>query len=138
MNNETFTTTVSINASLELVWSYFTDIKHIGEWANGSPDWETTAIKNDLQPGGEFLSRMAAKDGSQSFDFGGVYDEVIPHSKIAYTMGDGRTAMTTFTKDGDSTRVDQVVDAEKENPVEFQKAGWQSMLDNLKARIERI
>jgi uncharacterized protein YndB with AHSA1/START domain len=89
MNNETFTTTVSINASLELVWSYFTDIKHIGEWANGSPDWETTAIKNDLQPGGEFLSRMAAKDGSQSFDFGGVYDEVIPHSKIAYTMGDG-------------------------------------------------
>lgn len=136
MNNGTFTTEITIHAPIETVWEYFTDTKHIAEWSNGSPDWETTAIKNDLVSGGEFLSRMSAKDGSQSFDFGGVYDEVVPHEKIAYTMGDGRTATTTFEQLGESVRVAQVVDAEQENPIEMQKGGWQNMLDNLKRVIE--
>ena len=136
MNDNTFTTEVMISAPIALVWEYFTDTKHIGEWANGSADWETTAIKNDLHAGGEFLSRMAAKDGSQSFDFGGVYDDVVPHETISYTMGDGRKATTLFRKEGDSVHVSQAVEAESENPVAMQKAGWQSMLDNLKRVIE--
>ena len=136
MSEQTFSTEVTIKAPIEMVWEYFTDTKHIGEWANGSPDWETTAIKNDLVQGGEFLSRMSAKDGSQSFDFGGLYDDVVPHKKISYTMGDGRKATTTFEERGDSVHVAQAVDAESENPIEMQKAGWQSMLDNLKRVIE--
>ena len=136
MNNDTFNTEVLIHAPIARVWRYFTDVKHIGEWASGSPDWETTAIKNELQEGGEFLSRMAAKDGSQSFEFGGIYDEVVPLKSISYTMGDGRKAATAFEELGDAVRVAQVVDAEHENPIEMQKAGWQSMLDNLKGVVE--
>ncbi len=136
MSFKTFTTEVVISASIKKVWEYFTDTSHIAEWASGSPDWETTAIKNELKTGGAFLSRMAAKDSSQSFDFGGIYDEVVPHEKIAYTMGDGRTAVTTFELIGDSVRVAQVVDAEKENPIEMQKTGWQHTLENLKRVIE--
>lgn len=136
MNSETFTTEVIIKGPIQTVWEYFTDTKHIGEWANGSPDWETIAVKNDLCAGGEFLSRMQAKDGSQGFDFGGVYDEVVPNEKIAYTMGDGRKASTLFHIEGDSVRVSQIVDAETENPIAMQKSGWQSMLDNLKRVIE--
>lgn len=136
MNNDTFSTEISIKSSIERVWEYFTNTKHIGEWATGSPDWETTAIKNDVVTGGEFLSRMSATDGSQSFDFSGVYDDVIPNRKITYTMGDGRKATTTFEVQGDTVRVAQIVDAETENPVEMQKTGWQSMLNNLKRVIE--
>ncbi len=136
MSFETFTTEVVIKSSIEKVWDYFTDVKHIGEWSNASPDWETIAIKNDLVSGGEFLSRMQAKDGSQGFDFGGVYDEVVPQEKISYTMGDGRTAVTTFSVEGDSVRVAQMIDAETENPIEMQKSGWQAMLDNLKSVVE--
>lgn len=134
--HETFNTEVVINAPIEKVWEYFTDTKHIGTWASGSPDWETTAVQNELQAGGAFLSRMAAKDGSASFDFGGVYDEVIPMQKIVYTMGDGRKAATDFEQQGAYVRVFQTVDAEHENPVDMQKNGWQSMLDNLKRVVE--
>ena len=31
---------------------------------------------------------MEAKDGSFGFDFGGIYDDVILHEVIAYTLGD--------------------------------------------------
>ena len=33
---------------------------------------------------------MAAKDGSFSFDFGGVYNKIRLKELIEYTMGDGR------------------------------------------------
>ncbi|MBP9758030.1 MAG: SRPBCC domain-containing protein [Candidatus Pacebacteria bacterium] len=136
MSFETFTAEVVIKSSIEKVWEYFTNTTHIGEWANASPDWETVAIKNDLVTGGEFLSRMQAKDGSQGFDFGGVYDEVVPLEIISYTMGDERKASTTFSVEGDSVRVAQEIDAETENPIDMQKSGWQAMLDNLKNVVE--
>jgi uncharacterized protein YndB with AHSA1/START domain len=56
-------------------------------------------------PGGKFSSTMAAKDGSFSFDFWGIYDEVDTHKKIVYTMGDGRKADVLFTNNENDTRV---------------------------------
>lgn len=138
MSNDTFTTEVIIDAPMETVWEHFTDTRLIGDWASGSPDWETVAIKNDLQDGGEFLSKMSAKDGSQSFEFGGVYDEVIPHKKISYTMGDGRKAATTFQNVANGVRIEQIIDAETMNPIEMQRQGWQTMLDNLKRVVEAL
>ncbi len=136
MSFETFTTEVVIKSSIEKVWDYFTDVKHIGEWSNASPDWETIAIKNDLVSGGEFLSRMQAKDGSQGFDFGGVYDEVVPQEKISYTMGDGRTCEILFTPENGGTRLVESFDAETQNSVEMQQGGWQAILDRFKAHAE--
>jgi len=40
---------------------------------------------------------MAARDGSFSFDFEGVYDDVQEHKRIAYTMSDGRTCEIIFS-----------------------------------------
>jgi uncharacterized protein YndB with AHSA1/START domain len=80
---------------------------------------------------------MAAKDGSFSFDFWGIYDTVRKNQTIAYTMGDGRKAETTFTKKGEQTLVTTVFDAENENPVEMQQGGWQAILNNFKAYAEK-
>ena len=80
----------TINAGVKKAWKLWTDPEHIVNWNAANEDWHTTRAENDLKVGGKFLSRMEAKDGSFGFDFEGVYDEVVPEERIAYTLGDGR------------------------------------------------
>jgi uncharacterized protein YndB with AHSA1/START domain len=126
----------TVNAPVEKVWQYWGAPEHITKWNSPSPDWHTPYAENDLRTGGKFVSRMEAKDGSFGFDFGGVYDEVIPNKRIVYTMGDGRQAVNDFISEGDQTRIVIVFDAEHENPIEFQQAGWQAILDSFKKYTE--
>ncbi len=126
----------TIKAPIEKVWKYWTSPEHITKWNTASDDWHTPRAENDLRVGGKFLSRMEAKDGSFGFDFEGVYDQVVIHEKIAYSMSDGRTVETTFTKDGDKTKVISTFDAENQNSLEMQRGGWQAILDNFKKYVE--
>ena len=132
--NITIETTV--DAPVEKVWNYWSSPEHIVKWNSASDDWHTPRAENDLRAGGSFSSRMEAKDGSFGFDFGGVYDAVEHHERIAYTMGDGRTVEITFTRMGDSTRVVESFDAEQTNSMGMQRAGWQAILDNFKKYVE--
>ena len=125
-----------INVPEDKVWELWTLPEHIMNWNNASDDWHTTSATNDLQTGGRFSSIMAAKDGSFSFDFWGIYDTVKKHQTIAYTMGDGRKAETTFSKKGQTTLVTTVFEAETENSVELQQGGWQAILNNFKKYAE--
>ena len=75
----------TVNAQIEKVWQNWTDPRHIIRWNNASDDWCTPKAENDLRKGGSFSATMAAKDGSMSFDFGGVYDNVKKHELIEYT-----------------------------------------------------
>lgn len=127
-----------INAPVSKVWTIFNAPEHITQWATASEDWHTPYSENDLRVGGAFKSTMAAKDGSFSFDFGGVYSKVEDDSYIEYDMSDGRNVAVTFTKEGDSTKVTEVFDAENTHPVEMQQAGWQAILDNLKKHVESV
>lgn len=130
------TVETTVRASLEKVWQYWTEPDHIKNWNNASDDWHTPFAENDLRAGGSFVSRMEAKDGSAGFDMGGVYDEVLLHEKIAYTMGDGRTVEIHFKGNGNETEVVETFDAESSHPVEFQQQGWQAILDNFKKYTE--
>ena len=134
---ELITVTTTVNASIEKVWEVWSNPVHIMHWNNASPDWQTTFAENDLQKGGRFSSYMEAKDGSVGFDFWGVYDKVKLHEQIAYTMGDGRKANTSFTVANGSTTGTTVFEAETDNPVEMQKTGWQAILDNFKTHAEK-
>ncbi len=84
------------------------------------------------------MSRMEAKDGSAGFDFSGTYTEVVPLKTIAYTMDgeDSRKAIVSFFDENGSTRVSTTFEIEHENPVEMQREGWQTILNNLKAHVE--
>ncbi|MDQ3110819.1 MAG: SRPBCC family protein [Bacteroidota bacterium] len=135
-NTTAITIEATINAPVEKVWKYWSAPEHIIKWNSASDDWHTPHAENDLRTGGKFLSRMEAKDGSFGFDFGGVYDNVKTNELIAYTMGDGRKAKVIFSGEGNTTKVTTTFDAEKENPVEMQRGGWQAILDNFKKYTE--
>ncbi len=126
----------TIYAPVEKVWQLWTEPKHITQWNNASDDWRTPHAENDLQPGGKFLSRMEAKDGSFGFDFTGVYDAVEKNKYIEYTLADGRKVTINFTGDDRETRVVETFEAKSVNSIEMQKNGWQAILDNFKKYAE--
>lgn len=130
------TISTTVDAPIEKVWQYWSAPEHIIKWNTPSPDWHSPRSENDLRTGGKFNTRMEAKDGSFGFDFAGVYDEVVPHQRIVYTMGDGRIAEHDFTTQGNQTKIVIQFDAENENPLEFQQAGWQAILDSFKKYTE--
>ncbi len=125
-----------IDANVKKVWDYWTKPQHITKWNFASDDWHCPTAENDLRVGGKMSTRMEAKDGSFGFDFEVVYDEVIEHKKIAYSMADGRVAITHFEDVGGMTKITTIFDAEKENSVELQQGGWQAILNNFKKYTE--
>ena len=130
------TVETTVNAPVEKVWKVWSTPEDITKWATASPDWHTPYSENDLRPGGKFSSRMEAKDGSFGFDFGGIYDEVIPNEFISYTLGDDRKVVIQFTPSDKETKIVQTFEAEATNPVEMQRGGWQAILDNFKKYVE--
>lgn len=136
MINTKITVETIISTDVGKVWEYFTSPQHIIKWNFASDDWHCPKAENDLRVGGKLNSRMEAKDGNFGFDFEAIYDEVIKHKKIAYTMTDGRQATNNFENLGDNTKVTIIFDAENENSVDMQRNGWQAILNNFKKYIE--
>lgn len=126
----------TINAPVEKVWRYWSEPQHITQWCQASDDWHAPYADNDLREGGNFKTTMAAKDGSFSFDFGGVYDKVDEHKTIEYTLGDGRKVKISFETEGNTTHVTETFDAESTHSLEMQQTGWQAILDNFKKYTE--
>ena len=135
-NRTKITVANTVKAPVEKVWNLWTAPEHIKKWNSASEDWHTPFAENDLRVGGKFSARMEAKDGSFGFDFGGIYDEVIPNKRIAYTLGDDRKVIVNFTANGNETEVVETFDAEDENSVEVRKGGWQAILDSFKRYVE--
>ncbi len=133
---EQITVRTIIDAGIKKAWEFWTDPKHIINWNFASDDWHCPKATNDPRTGGRFSSVMAAKDGSMSFDFEGIYDEVIPNKSIRYSMEDGRKVSITFKDNADRTEIIETFDAESTHPLELQKAGWQAILDNFKKYVE--
>lgn len=135
-DKQVITVSTIVNAPIEKVWEYFSKPEHIVNWNNASKDWHTPKAENDLRVGGGFVYRMEAKDGSFGFDFGGKYDEVQQHQRIAYTLGDDRKVTLEFSTEGEGTKIVEQFEAESTNPVEMQQTGWQAILDNFKKYTE--
>ncbi len=136
LNKKSITVQAIVDAPVEKVWKLWTNTKHITKWNSASDDWHTPKAENDLKPGGHFVFRMEAKDGSFGFDFEGTYDEVKTNEQIAYTLADGRKVQITFEDKGNTTKVVETFEAETENPVDMQKSGWQAILNNFKKYAE--
>jgi uncharacterized protein YndB with AHSA1/START domain len=133
---ESVTVQVTVNASIEKIWEYWTSTSHIPHWNFASEDWHAPSAENNLIVNGTFSYRMEAKDGSMGFDFEGVYSEVIPLQKIEYKLADERKVAITFQQQETEVLVTETFDAETENPIEMQRLGWQAILDNFKKYVE--
>jgi uncharacterized protein YndB with AHSA1/START domain len=138
MSAPKITVEVLVNTSIDKTWQYWTGAEHITHWNFASDDWHCPYAENDAKTGGKFKSTMAAKDGSMSFDFEGVYDEVIPQKKISYTLPDGRQVLVLFEIENKQTKVTETFDPEAINSLELQKDGWQAILTNFKKYAERL
>jgi len=135
-NKTSITVETLIKASMEKVWKYWNEPRHITQWYNASDDWHAPHAENDLKVGGKFKTTMAARDGSMSFDFEGVYTNVQKDKVIEYNIMDGRKVKIIFSVQGDKIKVVETFEAENENPIEMQKGGWQSILDNFRKYTE--
>lgn len=130
------TVETTINAPVATVWNRWNAPEHITKWCFASDDWHAPYSENDLRNGGKIKTTMAAKDGSMSFDFEGVYSNVKENELIEYTIADGRDVQVKFLAQGNTTKVIETFEAENLNPVEMQRAGWQAILDNFKKYTE--
>lgn len=129
------TVEATVNAPVTTVWKVWNTPSDIIQWNTPDPSWHTPSSENDLKVGGKFKNRMEAKDGSFGFDFEGIYTKVELYKEISYTMGD-RKATTLFTEQNGKTHLATTFDAETENDPEFQKQGWQSILNNFVKYVE--
>ncbi|SDR03018.1 Uncharacterized conserved protein YndB, AHSA1/START domain [Chryseobacterium soldanellicola] len=134
---EPITIDITILAPVQKVWDYFNDPEHITKWTFADESWHCPSSENDLKVGGKFKTRMEAKDGSFGFDFEGIYDEVSPNERIKYHMEDGRKVEVIFDKiDENTTKITEIFDPEKQNPVEMQRNGWYAILNNFHKYVE--
>jgi uncharacterized protein YndB with AHSA1/START domain len=118
-----------VNAPVAKVWSAYTTPEDIKQWNTASDDWHTTKSTVDLRVGGQFSSRMEAKDGSFGFDFAGTYTKIVPNKLIEYAFGD-RAGVVEFVPAANGVTVRVTFDAETTHPVEQQRQGWQAILNN--------
>lgn len=127
-----------MNVAIDSVWKYWTLPEHIIKWYQASDDWHAPYAENDLKENGKFKTTMAAKDGSTSFDFEGIYTRIQKNKIIEYVLADGRKVKISFTGQGPKTKVVETFDPEKINSLELQRDGWQAILNNFKKYTETI
>jgi uncharacterized protein YndB with AHSA1/START domain len=130
------TVETTVRSSLDRVWNAWNTPSDIKQWNAASDDWHTTQSSVDLREGGAFTARMEARDGSQGFDFEGVYTRVVPRKHIGYRMPDGREVTVDFREEKGAVVVTETFDAESTHPPEFQKEGWQAILDRFARHVE--
>lgn len=131
------TVTSEINKPLNEVWNFFNNPEHIVNWNFAHESWECPSAKNNLKVGGKLEVRMQAKDGSFGFNLVGIYDEVVENELLKYHFEDHRNIEIIFEKLSDNkTKVTENFDPENMNPQDFQKDGWQAILDNFKKYSE--
>jgi len=135
--NEITVSTV-VNAPVDVVWTSWIEPQHITKWCQASDDWHAPFAENDARTGGKFKTTMAAKDGSFSFDFEGVYSTVKEQELIEYDIADGRKVSIKFISRGDQTEVIETFEAENTHPLEMQRSGWQAILDNFRKYTESL
>lgn len=132
----TITVETTVKAPIADVWRAYTTPADIVQWNAASDDWHTPRASVDLRVGGQFVSRMEARDGSAGFDFAGTYTAVEEHQRLAYVFGD-RSATVEFVEGAGGVTVRIAFDAETTHAGDQQRAGWQAILDNFKRHVER-
>lgn len=88
-----------------------------------------------MKIGGRYCARMEAKDGSFGFNFEAIYSEIIDKNQFTYEF-EKRTVTVKFNESENKTEIIIIFDPEKENSIEIQKNGWQSILDNFKKYVK--
>lgn len=126
----------NINSNIQKVWDCWTQPEHITQWNFAAPEWQCPSATNNLKVGGKFSWRMEAKDGSMGFDYSGKYLKVEELVLIQKQLDDGRKVVITIEQNGSMVEVIETFQPDEMDP-ELQKQGWQAILDNFRAYVEK-
>lgn len=126
---------ISISEGIDKVWEYWTNPDHIVNWNFATDKWSCPKAENDLKANGRFSWRMEAKDGSMGFDFSGTYIRIAKNELIEKELDDNRKVRIRFVENDGNTEVIETFEPDENNP-EFQRQGWQAILDNFKKYVE--
>jgi uncharacterized protein YndB with AHSA1/START domain len=129
-------------APRELVFQCMTEPEHLTHF--WGPVGVTTPIENitvDLRPGGVFETIMVNDENGEQYPSRGVYTEIDPPEKLAWTEPDyGMTTTSTFVDLGDGrteVRIHQTNVPEQFATPEAQ-AGFNSSLDRFETYLARL
>ena len=76
-----------IDAPRDLVWSVWTDPRHLARWW-GPDGFRTTTSSHDFRPGGVCRFVMHGPDG-RDYENRVTFDEIVPPSLLRYHHGGG-------------------------------------------------
>ena len=133
-----------------LVFSMFTDAKHLAAWW-GPHTWDNPVSEADPRPGGKILIHMRGPDGNAQ-PMGGVYHDIVPHERIAFTtfveMPDGSRiieSLNTVSFEESSGKTKVILHARAGGFSDFaprmllgMEAGWSQSLDKLAGHGLRV
>jgi uncharacterized protein YndB with AHSA1/START domain len=128
----------TINASIDKVWDLWTSPEHIKNWNIPFEDWHTPHAENDLKVGGKFKFTMAAKNGSEGFDFEGVYTGIEKFSWIEYRLLDNRIANVHFEDNVTEVKLTETFEPETKISEELQKQFCSAVIQNFKEYVENF
>ena len=130
------------NAPRELVFQCMTEPEHLTHF--WGPVGVSTPVENitvDLRPGGVFETIMVNDESGEQYPSRGVYTEIDPPAKLAWTEPDyGMTTTSTFVDLGDGrteVRIHQTNVPEQFASPEA-RAGFDSSLDRFDAYLASL
>ena len=126
----------TINASIDKVWDLWTLPEHIMNWNIPFSDWHTPYVEYDLKVKGRFKFTMAAKDGTDGFDFEGIYTTIEKFSVIEYELLDNRKASVHFEDKETSVKLTEIFEPETKNSEQMQEQFCRGVIQNFKEYVE--
>lgn len=127
-----------INAPIEKVWELWTLPEHIKNWNNASEDWHTPYVENDLKIGSTFKFTMALKDGSEDFDFEGIYTNIDKFSLIEYKLLDNRKANVRFESEGNKVKLTESFEPTSTESATMEEQFCTAIIQNFKQYAENL
>ena len=136
VSDRTLTLVRVFDAPRDLVWTAYTDPKHITKWMFAN-DWEAPSAENDLRVGGRFSVGMRPADHSaEGFVFDGAYREVVKPERLVLDIADGRVMTTTFEDVLGGTRLTLTLEMAMDEAQE--RAGYTQILDHFAAHLATL
>ena len=133
----------SYRAPAVAVFDAFTSEEVLRRWWHAGHDWETTAARVDLRVGGTVRVVMRDPDTDAEYGGGGVYTELDPPTRLAFTWtwDDEPTRETLiqvdFEESGGVTTVGFTHSGLwDEEAVRSHEDGWGKLFDNLERILD--
>ena len=136
--------TRTFDAPRSLVWSAFTDPKHVPHWQTGPEGFTMPVCEIDLRTGGTWRYVWRNVHGRE-FTASGIYREVTPEERIVIVStrdGEENTNTTVFADQGGRTVVTATLrfasKASRDHAVPYAKGGTASSYARLDAYLASV